>query len=75
MWVGALGQEEKAEPMRLLGSVLIVLATIVLMLFFWVITDPVVQPPSPLVMLGMPTMILSLYVVGFLARFIRLPKD
>jgi hypothetical protein len=61
--------------MRLLGNVLIVLATIVLVLFFWVVTDPVIQPPNPLVMLGMPTMILSLYVVGFLARFIRLPKD
>ena len=61
--------------MRLLGNALIVLATIVLVLFFWVVTDPLVQPPSPLVMIGMPTMILALYVVGFLARFIRLPKD
>ncbi len=61
--------------MKVLGNVLIVLATIVLLLFLWVVTDPAVQPPSPLVKLGMPTMVLSLYVVGCLARFIRLPKD
>jgi len=61
--------------MRLLGKALIISGTIVLVLYFWVVTDPLIQPPSPLVMIGMPMMVLALYVVGFLARFIKLPKD
>ncbi len=61
--------------MKLLGKALIVSGTIVLLLFLWVVTDPLTQPPSPLVMVGMPMMILALYVVGFLARFIKLPKE
>ena len=60
--------------MRLLGKTLIILGTIVLLLFLWVVTDPLVQPPSPLVMVGMPMMVLALYVVGLLARFIKMPK-
>ena len=61
--------------MRLLGKTLIILGTIVLLLFLWVVTDPLIQPPSPVVMVGMPMMILALYVVGFLARFIKMPKE
>jgi hypothetical protein len=71
---GSIGLEEVAKSVRLLGKVLIALGTIVFVLFIWVATDPY-GDLTPLVMLGMPLLVLSLYAMGFLARFIRMPKE
>jgi uncharacterized membrane protein HdeD (DUF308 family) len=60
--------------MILLGKVLILLGTITLVLYLWLVTDPRTDALSPAVMVGMPLLIVSCYVVGFFARFIRMPK-
>jgi uncharacterized membrane protein HdeD (DUF308 family) len=60
--------------MILLGKVLILLGTITLVLYLWLVTDPRTDVLSPAVMVGLPLLIVSCYVVGFFARFIRMPK-
>jgi hypothetical protein len=61
--------------MILLGKVLILLATISLMLYLWLVTDPFTDTLSPTIMVGLPLLIVSCYLVGFFARFIRIPKE
>ncbi len=61
--------------MRLLSDVLIALATVVFLLFLYALTDPKTEPLSLLVVIGMPVLAGALFVLGAVARFVRLPED
>ena len=61
--------------MRILSDVLVILATAVFLLFLYVVTNPKLEPPSTSVMIGIPVLVVTLFVLGIAARFIKLPKD
>jgi RsiW-degrading membrane proteinase PrsW (M82 family) len=60
--------------MRLLGDVVIVLATAVFLLFLYALSNPSDQPLG-WVVVGMPVLAGILFVFGIAVRFIRLPED
>ena len=61
--------------MRLLSDALVIMATLIFLLFLWVIMNPKVEHQAASVTVGMPVLIVALFILGILARFVKLPKD
>lgn len=61
--------------MKLLSNVLVVMATLLFLLFLYAVSSPKIEPPTGTVLIGMPILVASLFVLGIAVRFVKLPKN